>query len=133
MRGLRTPLRLSCYAVIENALKDRYPLINELGHGGSSVVFRARSAQNQREFAIKVTTVHVLLLTDGLYDLFVKASEGAANLRHPNIVNVHNVERKDDLFLAVTSLLDGQSLKIHPQGNGAPVATHRPVYSQAGR
>lgn len=100
-------------------LKDRYTLVNQLGHGGSSVVFRARSAQNQRaEFAIKVTTVHVLLLNDGLYDSFLSASTAAAQLRHPNIVNVHNFERTDDLFLSVTNLVDGQSLKSTLKAGG---------------
>jgi hemoglobin-like flavoprotein len=97
---------------LQEKLKDRYTLVNQLGHGHSSVVFRARSAQNPgTEYAIKVTTMHMLLLTDGLYDSFVKASETAGRLRHLNIVNVHNVEQKDDLFLSVTRLVDGQSLE----------------------
>jgi hemoglobin-like flavoprotein len=102
---------------LQEKLKDRYTLVNELGHGHSSVVFRACSAQNPgTEFAIKVTTMHMLLLTDGLYDSFVRASETAGRLRHLNIVNVHNVERKDDLFLSVTRLVDGQSLESVLEG-----------------
>ena len=116
---------------LQEKLKDRYALVNQLGHGHSSVVFRARSAQNLgTDYAIKVTTMHMLLLTEGLYDSFVKASETAGRLRHLNIVNVHDVEQKDDLFLSVTRLVDGQSLESVLKGPGLSPPIVRSILSQ---
>jgi len=92
-------------------LKNRYQLINQLGTGSSSAVFRARSVTAMAvPYAIKVTTIHNLLLNDGLYESLILASETAYKLQHTNIVKVHNVEQKGDLLISVMPFVDGRSV-----------------------
>ena len=96
---------------LQKHLSGRYELMNEVGRGGSSVVFKARSVEAAKAtFAIKVTTIHTMLLNEGLYEAVVRASETASRLQHPNIIVAHNVERKEDLYLTVTDFVDGRSL-----------------------
>ena len=93
-------------------LKDRYEIVNLLGRGGSSAVFRATSATAMSvPYAIKVTTIHNLLLNEGLYETLIAASATAYKLRHPNIAAVHNVEQRGDLLVSVMRFVDGRSVR----------------------
>src|SRR6266545_7268749 len=70
-------------------LNNRYQLLERLGSGGMSDVFRARDLMLERSVAIKV--LHEDYSNDEAFQQrFRQEARAAANLSHPNIVTVHD-------------------------------------------
>ncbi|HAV78024.1 MAG TPA: serine/threonine-protein kinase, partial [Anaerolineae bacterium] len=66
-------------------LNNRYQLLERIGRGGMSDVFRARDLMLERSVAIKV--LHEKYSNDKAFqDRFRAEARAAANLSHPNIV-----------------------------------------------
>lgn len=68
-----------------------YQILGELGHGGMGVVFKARQEQANRIVAIKVMLNSANARPDEIAR-FQKEVQAAANLVHPNIVQVYEVQ-----------------------------------------
>jgi tetratricopeptide (TPR) repeat protein len=83
-----------------------YRLEEEIGHGATSVVYRATHVRLGRAAALK-------LLTPGVGDAdfserFVRESRLAASLQHPSIVPIYDAGEEDDvLFIAMAYIPDG--------------------------
>jgi eukaryotic-like serine/threonine-protein kinase len=89
---------------------DRYRLLNRLGAGGMSVVWRAHDDVLDREVAVKVLSADLAADTDLLHRIQVEA-RSAARLHHPNVVEVHDYGETDEgLPYVVMELVDGRSL-----------------------
>jgi hypothetical protein len=89
---------------------DRYRLLNRLGTGGMSVVWRAYDEVLDREVAVKVLSPDVAADPAVLDRIRVEA-RSAARLRHPNVVEVHDYgETADRLPYVVMELVEGRSL-----------------------
>src|SRR3970040_378754 len=87
----------------------RYKILEEIGHGGMGVVYRARDEHLEREVAIKV------LPTGALEDpqarrRFRKEALLLSQLNHPNIETIHDFETKDNLDFLVMEYVPGVSL-----------------------
>src|SRR5262245_44372962 len=67
-----------------------YDLLAELGRGGMGIVFKARQKSLDRILAIKTILVGSVANPDDL-QRFRTEAESAAQLRHPNIVAIHEV------------------------------------------
>jgi eukaryotic-like serine/threonine-protein kinase len=95
---------------------DRYEVVNELGRGGTSVVYRARDKTMLRDVAMKVlleendsTAVKRLL----------REAQALSELRHPNIVSVYSLDVQDENKLTlVMDLVDGTSLSAMIKDKG---------------
>lgn len=69
----------------------RFEVIRELGRGGFGVVFLARDPKLNREVALKVP--HPAgLFDDSLRERFRREAKAAANLNHPNVVSVFEID-----------------------------------------
>jgi serine/threonine protein kinase len=68
-----------------------YQLLGELGHGGMGVVYKARQEQANRVVAIKVMLNSASARPEEIVR-FQKEVQAAANLIHPNIVQVYEVQ-----------------------------------------
>jgi predicted Ser/Thr protein kinase len=79
----------------------RYRIESELGRGGMSVVYLAEDPSLSRRVAIKVLAPE--LAADAAFrSRFIRESQLAAGLDHPNIVPVHEAGEVDgDLFIAM--------------------------------
>ena len=89
---------------------DRYRLLNRLGAGGMSVVWRAHDDVLDRDVAVKILSSDLAADTDLLHRIRVEA-RSAARLRHPNVVEVHDYGETDEgLPYVVMELVDGRSL-----------------------
>ena len=93
-----------------DSVADRYRLLDWLGTGGMSVVWRAHDDVLDRAVAVKVLSSHVAA-SPGLLDRIRTEARSAARLRHPNVVEVYDYgETADRLPYVVMELVDGRSL-----------------------
>ena len=93
-------------------LEEEYELLNELGRGGSAVVYRARDRSLGREVAIKVVHTRVAGASDDAIARLAREARTVAKLQHPNIVTVYAVRRLREGGLAlVMQLVPGRTLK----------------------
>ena len=74
-------------------LAGRYELIEKIGEGGMAVVFKARDRLLGRMVAIKILRPEYT--NDPMFvESFRRESQIAANLVHPNIVNIYDVGKQ---------------------------------------
>ena len=91
-------------------LNNRYQLLERLGSGGMSDVFRARDLMLERSVAIKV--LHENYSNDSAFQQrFRQEARAAANLSHPNIVTVHDFGLDHGQLFIVMEYLPGKDLK----------------------
>jgi serine/threonine protein kinase len=87
---------------------DRYEIIELIGEGGMATVYRARQPRLQRDVAVKV--MQPALAADPTFrQRFEREAQTAANLRHPNILTVHDYGESDggQLYLVVEYMRGG--------------------------
>ncbi|MFO7941854.1 MAG: Stk1 family PASTA domain-containing Ser/Thr kinase [Bacillota bacterium] len=97
--------------MIGRVLGDRYEIVERLGTGGMSTVYRARCSYLHRDVAVKV--LHGQLAHDEEFlDHFRKEAWAAARLSHPNIVGIYDVgqEPDEDLYYIVMEHVQGPTL-----------------------
>ncbi len=102
---------------IGRLLDDRYEILEVIGTGGMSVVYKARCHRLNRLVAIKI------LKDENLQDedfrrRFHAESQAVAMLSHPNIVSVYDVSATQDADYIVMELIDGITLKQYMQKKG---------------
>lgn len=91
-------------------LNNRYQLLERLGSGGMSDVFRARDLMLERSVAIKV--LHEQYSNDSSFQQrFRQEARAAANLSHPNIVTVHDFGLDHGQLFIVMEHIPGKDLK----------------------
>ena len=98
-------------------LDDRYEIIDVVGTGGMSTVYRAKDERLKRFVAIKV------LKSDYSSDAnfvskFRAEAQSSAGLTHPNIVSVYDVCEDDGRYFIVMELVEGITLKEYISLNG---------------
>ena len=67
-----------------------YELLEELGHGGMGVVYKARQVKLDRLVALKLLLLGQFS-SEQAVQRFQREARAAAALRHPNIVGLHDV------------------------------------------
>ncbi|MCP5104733.1 MAG: protein kinase [bacterium] len=86
-----------------------YIIEQVLGEGGMATVYMAMQQKLQRKVAIKVLD-SALLKIKNIADRFMQEAQTAANLAHPNIISIYDVDNVGKLYYIVMEYLDG-SLK----------------------
>ena len=93
-------------------LNGRYQLISVVGGGGMAQVYKSRDNILGRIVAIKV--LREQYSTDAQFVArFRREAQAAANLAHPNIVNVYDVGQDGDIHYIVMEYINGESLKSY--------------------
>jgi|SRR3954470_12633124 len=85
-----------------------YRIVEELGRGGTSIVYRAEHVRLGRSAALKLL-VPALGEAD-FRDRFLRESKLAASLDHPNIVPVYDAGEEDGLLYIAMACVDGSDL-----------------------
>ena len=88
----------------------RYEILEKIGTGGMSDVYKARDSKLSRFVAIKVLKQEFAENANFVAKFRVEA-QAAAGLMHPNIVNVYDVEEENDAHYIVMELVEGITLK----------------------
>ncbi|MEN6326805.1 MAG: protein kinase [Syntrophomonas sp.] len=91
-------------------LGDRYELLEKIGEGGMSYVFKARCRTLDRMVAVKILKSE-FLNDSGFVEKFNTEALAAAQLSHPNIVNIFDVGQQDDIYYIVMEYVEGKTLK----------------------
>ncbi len=103
-------------------LDDRYEILEVIGVGGMSVVYKAKCHRLNRMVAIKILKDDYLEDED-FRDSFHAEGQAVAMLSHPNIVSVYDVSTNADADYIVMELIEGINLKQYIQKKGALNAT----------
>lgn len=89
---------------------DRYEILEKIGTGGMSDVYKAKCHKLNRYVAIKILKQEFSENTNFVSKFRVEA-QAAAGLMHPNIVNVYDVGEEEGIFYIVMELVEGITLK----------------------
>ena len=98
-------------------LSNRYEVIETVGSGGMSTVYKAKCHVLNRYVAIKVLKPE--FSSDvSFVSKFRNEAQSAAGLSHPNIVNVYDVGEDNGIYYIVMELVEGITLKEYIQQRG---------------
>jgi serine/threonine-protein kinase len=99
---------MSLLTRVQIAVPDRYRIDGEIGRGGMSVIFSATDLTLDCPVAVKVLKPE-LATAEGA-GRFLREARTLANLKHPNVISVHEVGEWGGLYYFVMDLVSGQSL-----------------------
>ncbi len=86
-----------------------YELLEEVACGGMGIVYRSRQCGLNRIVAVKmILSAQLASRTD--VERFRREAEAAGNLRHRNIVKIHEVGEQDGLHFFSMDFIEGKSL-----------------------
>lgn len=115
---------------LRDALGSAYQLGPVLGQGGMAVVFRATDRRLRREVAVKVLPPQ-LGYSPNLHARFVREAQTAAQLSHPNIVQIYDVGEQAELVWFIMALVEGETVRAKVEREGAqPISVVRRVLQE---
>lgn len=115
---------------LREALGSAYQLGPVLGQGGMAVVFRATDRRLRREVAVKVLPPQ-LGYSPNLHARFVREAQTAAQLSHPNIVQIYDVGEQAELVWFIMALVEGETVRAKVEREGAlPISVVRRVLQE---
>lgn len=95
----------------------KYKLVDQLGKGGTGVVFLGEHCQLKRRVAIKVLPSD--RSSKESVERFYREARAVASLSHPNIIRGHDVNQDGKIHYMVMEFVDGLSLKELVEQRGA--------------
>ena len=112
---------------VAQAVAPAYDLLDEIGRGGSGIVYRAVDRRLKRNVALKILPPDLAFRSD-IRERFLREAETAARLSHPNIVPIFSVDEREGLAWFVMALVEGESVGDRVRSHGAmPFADVRRV------
>ena len=89
---------------------DRYEILEKIGTGGMSDVYKAKCHKLNRYVAVKILKQEFSENANFVSKFRIEA-QAAAGLMHPNIVNVYDVGEENGIYYIVMELVEGITLK----------------------
>lgn len=102
---------------IGSYLSDRYEILNKIGAGGMSDVYKAKDNILGRIVAIKVLKQE-FSEDSSFVTKFRAEAQSAAGLEHPNIVNIYDVGSENGMYYIVMEHIEGITLKTYIEKKG---------------
>jgi len=102
---------------IGSILNGRYEILEKVGSGGMSIVYKAKDIKLGRFVAIKVLREE-FCLDENFVKKFKVEAQSAASLSHSNIVNIYDVGNEGRTHFIVMEYLEGDTLKDYIKNNG---------------
>ena len=96
---------------------DRYEIMDQVGSGGMSDVYKAKDHKLNRNVAVKVLKQEFSEDRNFVSKFRIEA-QSAAGLSHPNIVSIYDVGDDNNLYYIVMELIEGITLKKYIQKKG---------------
>lgn len=91
-------------------LGDRYELLEKIGEGGMAAVYKARCRILDRIVAVKILKEEYSNDSSFIAKFKTEAT-AAAQLSHPNIVNIFDIGYQDNIYYIVMEYIEGKTLK----------------------
>jgi serine/threonine protein kinase len=106
--------------LVPGARLGRYALVRELGRGGMALVWLARDPELARPIALKILRPGLALEASHV-DRFRREALAVARLRHPSIVQIHDVGTEGGHHYLAMEYVEGPSLArvLESLGSGA--------------
>ena len=98
-------------------IENRYEILEKIGSGGMSDVYKARCHKLNRYVAIKFLKPEFCEDKTFVKNFQIEAQSAAA-LLHPNVVSVYDVNQTDGIYYIVMEYVDGITLKKYIDRNG---------------
>ncbi len=96
---------------------NRYKILERLGGGGMSVVWKAYDLVLDRNVALKVLRPE-MSEDDEFISRFRREAQSVASLSHPNIVSIYDVGEDSGLYFIVMELVEGETLRDRLKARG---------------
>jgi eukaryotic-like serine/threonine-protein kinase len=100
---------MAATTIFQSKMCAHFRLAELIGEGSYGFVYRAYDTRLDRAVAIKFPKSHTLQLSDK--SRFLREARAAAQLKHPNIVAIHEVGEEDGLPYIVTDFIQGLNLR----------------------
>ena len=95
---------------VGSLIAGKYRIIEEIGHGGMGIVYKAEDVRLQRLVALKFLPPH-LIDSPELKERFLIEARAAAALSHPNICVVHEVGESEERPYIAMEFVEGKTLR----------------------
>ena len=96
--------------IIGRLLGNRYEILEQVGGGGMSLVYRAKDIYLNRIVAIKILRAQ-LTCDEEFVVRFHREAQAVASLSHGNIVSIYDVGQEEETHFLVIEMIEGQNLK----------------------
>ncbi|TMQ06924.1 MAG: hypothetical protein E6J90_07635 [Deltaproteobacteria bacterium] len=96
------------HRMIGSVMLGQYELVDVLGQGGMSVVFKGRHNLTNQEVALKILPPE-LAAHSQVKSRFVDEAKALAALDHPNIVHLYNFGQDNGHFVLAMQFVEGQT------------------------
>ncbi|GMQ82748.1 MAG: hypothetical protein BMS9Abin05_2209 [Rhodothermia bacterium] len=100
---------------------SHYKILEELGRGGMGIVYKAEDTKLDRTVAIKVLPLAALASEDDRAR-FYREAKAAAQLNHPNIATIHEINDASDQPFIVMEYIEGETLGERISRGPLPIA-----------
>jgi len=95
----------------------KFQLLEVLGNGAFGTVYKARDAELGRTVALKLPRTGYFQSEEGR-QRFLHEARSAARLRHPCVVQVHEIAHEGNLTYIVSDYIEGATLADHSREGG---------------
>jgi serine/threonine protein kinase len=97
---------------LKDKILDDYEILDEIASGGMATVYHAHQPALERDVAIKVLKPH-LTQDPKKRERFIHEAKVVAQLRHPNILMIHNVkwDPEQNIAFIVMEYVPGGTLR----------------------
>jgi tRNA A-37 threonylcarbamoyl transferase component Bud32 len=96
------------HRMIGSIMLGQYELVDVLGQGGMSVVFKGRHKLTEQEVALKILPPE-LAAHSQVKSRFLEEAKALAALDHPNIVHLYNFGQENGYFVLAMQFVAGQT------------------------
>ncbi len=98
--------RLESAAHTAERTLGKYRIEHKLGHGAWAIVYQGHHTSLGKKVAIKMLK-HQMAMVKEFHDRFIKEATIIADMQHPNIVNVFDVEERFKTLFIIMEYLEG--------------------------
>jgi serine/threonine protein kinase len=94
----------------KSSIFGKYQILNEIARGGMGIVYKIYDPNLKRELALKLM-IQGESATEVAIKRFLLEARAAANLKHPNIIAVHEMGELDGQFYFTMDFIEGNSFQ----------------------
>jgi hypothetical protein len=106
-KTLETPVQIVRAGAL---VSGKYRIVEEIGHGGMGIVYKAEDLKLKRFVALKFLPPH-LVHEPELKERFLVEAQAAAALNHPNICTIHEVGEDAEHPYIAMEFVEGETLR----------------------